>query len=63
MAASDVFSVGCMFFTLITTKNAFLEDHEEPTEAQLVRLNKGDCDWGALSAPSVGLSMSAPRES
>ena len=52
VAASDVFSVGCMFFTLITKKNAFLEDHEEPTEAQLVRLNKGDCDWGALSAHS-----------
>ncbi|KAH8065450.1 serine/threonine kinase [Aureococcus anophagefferens] len=50
VAASDVFSVGCMCFTLVTKKNAFLEDHEEPTEAQLVRLNKGDCDWGALSS-------------
>lgn len=52
VAASDVFSVGCMCFTLVTKKNAFLEDHEEPTEAQLVRLNKGDCDWGALSKHS-----------
>ena len=46
-AASDVWSVGCLFYKLIAKKNPFLEDHADPQSdpAGLGRLNAGDCDW------------------
>ena len=49
VGASDVFSVGCMVFKLVTKKNAFLDDDVDPTAQRLAKLNAGECDWSGIS--------------
>jgi len=44
-AASDVWSVGCLLYKLVSGRNPFLEDGVEPDAAALRRLNAADCAW------------------